>query len=198
MNSNIWYYTLSTIAQTLAAILALGGTFIIFKFNTMKERVDALRDITINMLIRVFQKINSKSFDDMNDNELIRQARNELSRLDNKKMDLGDNDLRTRLIEFFRDITKQNVSYETNEQMITYLKNKIGRFETDNNRKNEVFKYLKISLLFLSLTIIASILFLPLQQTLGTYDKLVLWIVIISTIISIGIQGRIIWLVAYK
>ncbi|MDD5567279.1 MAG: hypothetical protein PHH01_03740 [Patescibacteria group bacterium] len=48
--SNLWFYAFSTIAQTCAAILALGGTFVVFKLDKAKNGINNYRGRILEIL----------------------------------------------------------------------------------------------------------------------------------------------------
>lgn len=56
MESNTWYYTLSTISQTLAAILALAAVFAILRLESLKKNIDNYKRRAL-MLLNVKEKI---------------------------------------------------------------------------------------------------------------------------------------------
>jgi len=64
--SNVWFYTLSTIAQTCAAILALGGTFVVFKLDKAKDGIRNYRGRVLGILYiwRGASKTPDKFFDE--------------------------------------------------------------------------------------------------------------------------------------
>ena len=47
---NTWYYTLSTISQTLAAILGLGAVFIVLRMQGLNKNIAEYRAMALNII----------------------------------------------------------------------------------------------------------------------------------------------------
>lgn len=59
MNTNTWYYTLSTIAQTLAAILGLAAVFVSLKLEGIVEDVFEYKKRALRIFIAINKHINN-------------------------------------------------------------------------------------------------------------------------------------------
>jgi hypothetical protein len=202
IEANTWYYTLSTIAQTLAAILALGGTFIVFKLDRINERIKNLRDIAIETIM-IFQEKLTQSFDDTSDKKILQQMKDFVDRLDIEKENWGiTSNQKTSLAELYRnrEFNSRIGPSRTplDEEVIIFIRNKSKRFGTDIGKVGRVLRMLKYSLSLLSVTIIASVFVLPLQNFFKFYDIEILLIIVSFAVFSIYIQGRVVWLVAYE
>lgn len=53
---NTWYYTLSTIVQTLGSIFGLGGTFLVFKLQTLEKELRDYRNKGTRILMYLERK----------------------------------------------------------------------------------------------------------------------------------------------
>ncbi len=50
MGPNTWYYTLSTISQTLAAILALAAVFAVLRLESLRKNIDDYKGRALKIL----------------------------------------------------------------------------------------------------------------------------------------------------
>lgn len=50
MDHNTWYYTLSTVIQTLGSVLGIGGMFLVFKLQTVEQEVKEYRSKVVRIL----------------------------------------------------------------------------------------------------------------------------------------------------
>jgi hypothetical protein len=53
INSNTWFYTLSTIVQALASVFALSATFLVFKLQTLEQELRSYRNKAIKTLVYI-------------------------------------------------------------------------------------------------------------------------------------------------
>src|SRR3989339_108620 len=88
---NYWYYTLSAIPQTLAAMIALTATFIVFKLNFLsqqiyKNRSDLARFI---LLLSSFQGKEIHDIEPLSDKDFIQLYEEGLAKIHNEKEKLG-------------------------------------------------------------------------------------------------------------
>lgn len=76
MTDNTWYYGLSTIAQTCGAVLALGGTFVVFRLDKIQTAINNYRGRVIDILLSLNQQaiMPSNYFPDT-DEEILKEYR---------------------------------------------------------------------------------------------------------------------------
>ncbi|MFH1392760.1 MAG: hypothetical protein ABIG90_03805 [bacterium] len=192
IDPNIWFYTLSTIAQTLAAMLALGATFTIFKLNIINKRLSDLKD-RLFLVVASFENDLTKCPENMEEDELIKKTDECLDKFSNT-----ENLTKERLRKIYKNMTGAEVIFTNDKDLILFLKNNLDRFRTDRSKKNETLKFLKKSLFLLSMPIILSIYLLPLHSFFKLYDGEILLVIITLAIFSIYFQGRIIWKISYN
>jgi len=88
MDSNFWFYTLSAIPQTVASLIALSATFVVFKLNTIDSNINT--DI---YHIKIFLNVLNNNFEPYirrkNIKEILQPLKKEIEKLDSKKKFLG-------------------------------------------------------------------------------------------------------------
>ncbi len=201
LETNTWYYALSTIAQTLAAILALGGTFVIFKLDKVSERIKILKERVIELLM-IFEETLIQSFDDVPEKDLASKLITKLEKIDTQKENWDVPKQKQRLIDFYknRELIPKMQGYRapSDNEVVSYLQNSAKRFGTDVEIVRITLSLLKRSLSLLSVTIIISILLLPIQIIFKGYDEIPLILIVIFAILSVYFQARTVWRVAYE
>lgn len=124
---NIWFYTLSTAAQVLAALAGLFAVFVVWKvqdidrflFDIRRKIISLISDLSRN--IKEIDPIKAENLYSMSDSEIL----NKFSELLTIKM---------------KEPERMNVSYEINDDTITYA---LDEF-TENLYKNNINKRLNI------------------------------------------------------
>ena len=63
MENNTWYYTLSTISQTLAAIMGLGAVFLVLQLENTAKQINDYRGRAVDILMIIARHISEYKFD---------------------------------------------------------------------------------------------------------------------------------------
>lgn len=203
VNENVWFYTLSTIAQTCAAILALGGTFVIFKLDKLSSALNNYRGrvVVIVQAWRRSTKPPDKFFDESNQ-DILNQYRNIVS---TNKEDLFDKSEITQIyiqFENVRIISPQgNGSFSmsngvilNHEERMRWCNRMADLLEKNISFEHETYNYLKAAILFLSISIVSSIFMLGLYPQWGFND--IFYRIVVWSIFSVLFSSYAVWKIA--
>ncbi|MBN2351615.1 MAG: hypothetical protein JXD23_03525 [Spirochaetales bacterium] len=200
MGSNFWFYSLSSISQTLAAIIALSATFVIFKLDFLqRKRQDFINGI-LRFLMILKPGIEPHEIDKLSDEEVIdilKLIRNLNLQSDN--LGLGKKQYKKIYSEYEHFISSNRGEYKPNPKRIYYyLINRKEYFQRLQNAKENAYRRLKCNLLLISITIILSLILIPFYDFLKNYDLtlLICSIVIILATTSIFCTASSIWKIA--
>lgn len=188
MCDNCWFYTLSAIPQTLGAIIALTATFVVFKMNYTENRTqDEHREIkTWIMLLLPDLKIDEIT--KLNDDATLFKLQTGLKRLDLSKGSLGFGGYQY-LSNLYENLTSSfQRSFRPNEQEIyDYLVEKERIYRSLIKVRKNSLKYLFKSVLLVVITIIVSLLLLPMRELIiSPWDIIAVNLVIGLTVVSIS------------
>ena len=87
---NYWFYTLSTISQTLAALVALGATFVIFSLDKLNKNILDYRQRLIYILKESDRNTPESTYYALNNINLLKYFNTNLySKIQAEKQDLG-------------------------------------------------------------------------------------------------------------
>lgn len=141
-----WYYALSTIIQSLAAILAMGGAFFIFKIPQIDKEVNDYRNRMIHFL-SVREGNKASYYYDLNDKELGSVFMNEI-----RNFEADSN-----LVEFFKDYERIPLKGESQKKA---LENWLKFHDVFVEKRDDINKFLKKSLILTGTTIVVTTLLL--------------------------------------
>ncbi|MDP3964142.1 MAG: hypothetical protein Q8Q20_00575 [bacterium] len=203
--SSTWFYTLSTISQTCAAILALGGTFVVFKLDKVQTAIDNYR----GRVVRIVQlwRIGARApdeFIDKSEEEILGEYKRIVT--DNAE-EVFD---RNGIVELYQQL--EGVRILTMQEQGSFNMDNGVRLDHDERKrwsnrmadllesnirlKNRIYSMLKSSIVLLAVTIVVSIGLLisaPLKLPVGINT---LAIVILLAILSIGYSTLAVWKIA--
>ena len=160
-----WYYTLSAIPQTLAAMIALAATFIIFKLTYVKQtiREDLLLAKWFLLAVEpgrygaIILKMSKRSIA----REFIKQTR-----AMNKEIAAGtlSKERWHVLWDEFSDVVEGSYRHFAShpEKIALFLEQKASSLENNVVSGQRIFSYLRRSIFFTAIPIVFSLLFLPL------------------------------------
>lgn len=204
-NSNYWFYTLSAVPQTLAAMIALAATFVVFRVNTISKKIEESRnDLRRFMLLvtSILSKEDSSEIHEiepLNHKDFLALYDKGLSKLDVKEKYLGLGEAKYKKYEdeMFRIINKEWYSYypPDKERIFGYLNMKKEIFHKLLLEKDASQFWLNLSLILVSSTIIISMVILP-NFTYFNGSKCVVGFVIFLATISILITSIGVWKIA--
>lgn len=85
----LWYYTLSAIPQTLAAMIALVATFVVYKLSRISDRVEKERSLVKSFLLHLHPEKEIHHIEGMRGDELLEALQEGIAKLDPEEKDLG-------------------------------------------------------------------------------------------------------------
>lgn len=171
MDTNFWFYTLSTIPQTLGAIIALTATFVIFRLNHIEARTQHEHKEIKLWILPLFPEKEIDEISKLDDSAMLVRLKEGIKKLDLKKQHLGFN----KYNDLF-DLSKEVISsfgrgFEpTEERIYNYILEKARILESLLVNRKNALRYLKSCLLITVVPIVASIVLLPLHTRVMSYD----------------------------
>lgn len=203
--SNTWFYTLSTISQTCAAILALGGTFVVFKLDKVQTAIDNYRGrvVLIVQLWRRGTKAPDKFFDE-SDEDILGQYKTIVSENPEVVFDKDG------VVELYQQL--EGTRFISAEGGGVFIMNNGVRLDHEEKKRwcnrmadllemniklnNKIFIYLRFSIILLAASVIISVGLLiskPINLPVGV--KTLVTVVILG-ILSIGYSAFAVWKIA--
>lgn len=88
-NSDIWLFTLAAIPQTLAAMIALVATFVVYKLSRVSDRVEKERGLVKSFLLHLHPEKEIHHIEGMRGEELLEALQEGIAKLDPEEKDLG-------------------------------------------------------------------------------------------------------------
>jgi len=201
MDSNFWFYTLSTIPQTLAAIIALTATFVIFKLNHIESRTQKEYDEIKEWIMPLLPDIEIHEITRLNDSAMLQKLKEGINKLNPEESNLGF-DGYDKLRDLYKNvIASHKRQFDPTEQRIhEYLLEKERILTSLLEVRNNALYRLKKSLFFTVPSIVGSIIFLPLYESL--YGRVVscsiviLLLLIVLTIVAVVYTSYSVWKIA--
>lgn len=158
MTPNTWYYTLSTISQTLAAILGLAAVFVVLRLQGLIKNISDYRGRAIDILRVKERHIQSYNIPQ---SITIKEILEDLREIDRKyeteyscNSGIGD------------DLSKLSTRYEPNKGLSEqdFLKDTLKNLDSFVSQRDDVVKLVKWPGIVVSLAIAISILLLGLTD----------------------------------
>lgn len=93
MESNFWFYSLSAIPQTLAAMITLAATFVVFKLNFIQEKIrDIRKDLRrFILLLTSYEKKEIHHIEPLSDEDFLNLYDESLKSIKPNEKNLGLN-----------------------------------------------------------------------------------------------------------
>lgn len=193
MDSNSWFYSLSAIPQTLAAMIALTATFVVYKLSRIKDYISRHAEevkIFLPHLVPEEKITDPGSIFEEKVAELLGRG---LKKLDISKEDLGTTEFKHLKNAFDNILHLQHIHLEsTKENLFDYLNHKNQIITTLINKKNLANRALKNSLFFTAMPIALSLVLLPLYGILAG-RPLILTLMIAASCFSIAYTAYTVW-----
>lgn len=205
MDSNYWYYTLSAIPQTLAAMIALAAMFVVFKLDVISKKITEGR-IDLRRFILLVTSLLDKNVDSteiheiepLNHKDFLKLYEKGLINLMPKDDFLGlKEDIYNKYKkEMERIIEKEWHSYypADPDRIFGYLSMKKEFFKRLLLDRIRILFLLKVSLTMVTLTIIISLIVLPNYDYFCGSQCVVGFIVFLSAL-SILITSVSVWII---
>lgn len=180
-----WYYTLSTISQTLAAILALGAVFVVLRLQSLNKNIAEYKTVALNIIrARIKHKNHRAKLDEMSD--ILKEIR-EFKNLyidDELRSDAG----------ILHDIGSWANTYAVfgHKDDIDFVNNTVDRLDFFVSQRDDVIKMIKWPGIFMSSSVILAILFLGVSNYLK-YPAVILWFITLFSVFSFYSTVRASW-----
>jgi len=201
---NYWYYTLSAIPQTLAAMIALAATFVVFKLNFSSEQIYKCRTDLARPILLLTSFINKEIHDiePLSDQDFIQLYEEGLANIYIGKDNLGlKQELYNKLVkEMERIIHEEWKSWfrAKPQRIYGYLVMKKDILIRLIDAKKKSLQLLRLSLFLASLVIGVSLLILPYLDFLKIYfdPSLIVSIIMLGSLISVSFTAYSVWKIA--
>jgi len=198
MDTNFWFYTLSTIPQALGAIIALTATFVIFRLNHIEARIQQEHKEIKLWVLPLFPEKEIDEISKLDDSAMLVHLKKGIKKLDPKKQHLGF----SKYNDLF-DLSKEVISsfgrrYEpTEERIYNYILEKARILESLLVNRKNALRYLKSCLLITVVPIVASIVLLPLYTRVMPYDVYIVSVLVGLAGASVLYTAYCIWKIAH-
>lgn len=196
-----WYYTLSAIPQTLAAMIALAAAFAVYKLNLLETRIQEARTDMRRfiLLLTSYKKGEIHQIEPLSNTEFLEwyeQAFNHL-KSDDQYLGYSEEMYRKFELEMQRVIQEEWRSFFTanNERIYGYLMMKKMLFRQMLSNKEKSLYMLLCSLLLVSTVIIMSLIALPNYDFFSGSFQLV-FLIVMTAVLSVIVTARSVWTIA--
>lgn len=196
---NYWYYTLSAIPQTLAAMIALAATFFVFRLNFISEEIRRNRkDLSrFILLLAPGSQGEIHIIEQKTEEEFLEFYEQALEQIKFNRPNLGFEKYEKLEKEMWRIISKDWNSYfkARPERIANYLYMKRDILKYMLSVKKMAKSLLGLTLLATTLMIILSLCILPNHDALCK-PKLILGIVLFGALASVILTAYSVWRIA--
>jgi len=203
---NYWYYTLSAIPQTLAAMIALAATFVVFKLAIISERINETRKDLRRFILLVTSNLDKKTYETeiheiepLSNDKFLKLYEVGLANLKPKEDYLGleRGKFEKYEKEMLRIINEEwHSSYTPKDfRIFGYLATKKNILKSLLSLRQRSLVMLISSLTLVALTIIASVTALP-KYDYFEGSILLVDIVVCFSVLSTVITGWSVWTIA--
>ncbi|MEK7637683.1 MAG: hypothetical protein AAB402_04870 [Patescibacteria group bacterium] len=206
MNSNVWFYTLSTIAQTCGTILALGGTFVIFRFDKLQTALGNYR----GRIVRIVQTWRGDSkkpdaFFDESDRDvrdqyltIVRDNEEQLDNLFNEHIDGLYEAFEGRPIKRGLQGSQQEIINQVRAERERWCTRMVDLYSKNIEMKQTIHSYLKWALILLTLSILFSVVLLSVGFDSSIIKVAAFLVTVIISAISIVYTAIAVWKIGSK
>lgn len=154
--SDGYFYTLSAIAQLFAAIVVLNAVFVIYKFQLLKSQ----RDELIKQLRQLWLQEKSPYKSPYSER--------------NKAAEQVDMMTDENILSFCRGVT------DGRSEIVKRFKETLEAFDANNSLSEKITKWVKVTLILNTTTILLSLLFLPWKNLIPNFLQYTLLIIVLS------------------
>lgn len=147
MDSSIWFYTFSTSAQVMAALVGLFAVFIVYKIQEFSGNLTQARDATV--MILTFISANTRDYTPLKINETVTMSDDDLLVKFRELLDIKVNE--PDRITVSQTVHLGVINYELNELSLNF-------FDGLVRKKSEILSELKYILIFSFAVIALSVL----------------------------------------
>jgi len=198
---NYWYYTLSAIPQTLATMIALTATFVVFKLNFLSEQIQKSRNDLARFILVLtsYKKREIQDIEPLSHEEFIELYEEGLKNIKSDESDLGlEHGIYLRLMAEMQRIIKEEWRSRFKARRFridAYLKMKRDFFNSLLSIKKTSLRLLSSSLLLTTFMIVVSLFVLP---NYGLFYKpyLIVVIIMLGSLFSVCLTAYSVWKIA--
>ena len=162
-----WFFTLSSIPQTLGAMIVMAATFALFKLNFVKQSMAEDIKIAKWFLLKADSALFVENLIIMPKDSIADHFKKAVSnlRLDAPWLGLGQQQWRAVQDEFPEIIDTVHRPFAASpERIITFLTHKASDLEKEITTGKRIFGYLRYSIFFTVIPIVFSLVALPLYS----------------------------------
>jgi len=199
MDSHFWFYTLSAIPQTLGAIIALAAIFVIFKLDHIENRLQKESREIEEWLMPLFPSMEIHEVTRLDYSAMLQKLSEGI-----KKLSPGERNLAfdgyNKLCDLLREVIASYKRYydASEERIYEYLAEKERILKSLLEVRKNALRRLKISLYFIVLSIVASIIFLPLYESIDSYAPAIVTTLVILAVSAVVYTGCSVWDIARR
>ena len=173
---NTWYYTLSTISQTLAAILGLGAVFVVLRLQGLNKNIADYRAMALNILRSKKENIRDYKMPSDEIVDILKELRNfkENYRDDNLRGNAG--------VLQAMNIWAQTYSDHGYRNDMDFMNDVVDRLNFFTSQRDDVLKMIKWPGIFMFISIALAIISLGFSDCLSY--RLILWFIVFFSAFS--------------
>lgn len=149
METNIWFYTFSTSAQVMAALVGLFAVFVVYKMQEFSGLLSETREATVKLLTHI--SANTKDYDIIKGNDTISMSDAELLKKLHELVNIQEKE--PQRIQAGQTIFLSEIAYTLDQSSCDFFSRLIAR-------KQNILKQLKKTLILCFIVIALSVLFL--------------------------------------
>jgi len=196
-----WYYTLSAIPQTLAAMVALSATFFVFRLNFISEEIKKNRkDLLRFTLLLAAEQGEIDIIEQKTEEEFLEFYKEVLKKIkpDQPNLGLGENQIYEKLAtEMQRIISEDWRSYfrAKPERVARYLHTKRKLLENLLSIKKMAKRLFGCTLLTTTFVVTVSLLALP-NYDIIRYPRTIVYIILSCSLVSVILTAYSVWKIA--
>lgn len=193
-----WFYTLSTIPQTLAAMIALAATFVVFKLNFITVKIQKSRKDLARFILLLTSYLHKEIHDiePLSDKKFVELYEKALKNIKPDFPNLGlEIGIYVRMQNEMQRIIREDWKSRfpaRQGRIVGYLKMQKKIFRSLLTERNTSLRLLGCSLIFTTLTIALSLFALPHFDIFKDPHFVVAFVLVLS-LISVSLTGYSVW-----
>ena len=197
METNFWFYTLSAIPQTLAAVIALSATFVIFKLNHIESRTQKEYDEIREWIMPLLPDLEIHDITKLNDSGMLARLSEGIKKLKRDEANLGF-DGYDKLRDLYKEVIVAHKRHfdATEHRVYDYLVEKERLLTSLLEVRKTALQRLKNSLILTVLPIACSIILLPLCDKLSCYGFGLVLAMVVLAVIAVSYTAYSVWKIA--
>lgn len=196
-----WFYTLSAIPQTLAALIALAATFIVHRLEHLNQFIKRDYELARWFLLKFDPDKYSKIFKDMTDGDLAIAFKEASNRLKKGETWLGLEQYQFGGIrDEFPNVIGSYYGFlgyftSTPDRMAEFIQQRAHNFQENVNNKSRLYDYLKSAIRNIVFPIVFSLILLPLYPLIPKTNMkaVIVAVVVVLAVYSVINTAKSVW-----